>query len=305
MVNRRTFGRVTTLGTAGCLLARSGAAATEPRFDPVTRDAPVREVLWTWTTEEQAAELRAGGALLTRTESAGLGRGTLFHHLESIGGREAELLLQPRFAKGRYAWVNAWSTVQGFAGEEYGPELVRIQLKAGARFAMLAVTGGEWRFVDSTNADVPPAEALAEPERLAGVCFVNDSHQYEGTFGACRSTGTGGDPYREIYVGNESLIESWSLGTKQIHEELQRNVANLGLFESWLRRNGSPVEAGFRCAWTDRAFWPRRVNGVIERYESSLAFLDEAHVPTPAKMWRIATALTERLFEPRPFTGRP
>ena len=50
----------------------------------VWNDAPARRELFTWTTDEQIQELRAGSVLLTRTEREGLGPGYAMDVLLSL-----------------------------------------------------------------------------------------------------------------------------------------------------------------------------------------------------------------------------
>src|SRR6185503_699013 len=142
MVDRRTFAGSLAAAAAWLGFRTAQAAAPTPAsfsFDPVSPSNPVRRVLWSWTTKEQAAELRAGAPLFTRSESPGLGRGTLFHWLDEQQGVEAKLLREERFTKGRYAWVNPWAIASGFAGEDYGTELLRIELEPEARFGYVTV----------------------------------------------------------------------------------------------------------------------------------------------------------------------
>jgi hypothetical protein len=117
--------------------SRSSQSATrEALFDPVNDNDAPRRVLYTWTTSEQVAELRRRPVLLTRASSPTLGVGYLFTLLGERAARGdalARRLLDPRLAKGRFAWANPWATCKGVTGEDYGAELLRVVLKPARR----------------------------------------------------------------------------------------------------------------------------------------------------------------------------
>ena len=66
------------------------------------------------------------------------------------------------------------------------------------------------------NAPVATADALAHPERLAGVFDCVMAAPQGGPI--CGGTfQSGDDGYREFIVGNESMIEEWSMATPDNH----------------------------------------------------------------------------------------
>ena len=88
--------------------------------------------------------------------------------------------------------------------------MLRIELKQEALFACVDTGRREIRFIDVGNHPVPAAAALAEPGKLGGIYFLNRTRLAMGT-GVSRCLPDGiAAPYREIYLGNESMVERWS-----------------------------------------------------------------------------------------------
>ena len=56
----------------------------------LTNDAPMRQVLYSWTTPEQVEELRRDRQLFVRSEQAGAGRGFAFTAIERIASGSAD-----------------------------------------------------------------------------------------------------------------------------------------------------------------------------------------------------------------------
>lgn len=314
-------GLVLMPGTAGTLtLPPPSPACQIPKSDVpvfaehvVSNEAPARRELYTWTTAEQVAELRAGSVLMTRTEREGLGPGFAMEALAAVAGMTAitpgeldvkalaQLLIGPAFSKARYAWTDPWATRAGWPGESYGDQLVRLVLREDAFVARFR--WGKLDVVDMNNAPVAIAEALAHPERLAGVYFVRDA----GTGGPrCGGSFSGGDRgYREFIIGNEAMIEEWSLGTEEIRARLEADIARLQEFFDRVRVcpvRDDPVEWNLRvvCDWDAI---PQQ--GELGAYEAALAIPSANYLPAPTPLANLIEALQSSLFEPDPFVVRP
>ena len=79
-------------GGTGIILTPPAQPCEVPKSDrtvfggrTVSNAAPARRELFTWTTAEQAAELRAGSVLMTRTERQDLGPGYAMVQLQRVG----------------------------------------------------------------------------------------------------------------------------------------------------------------------------------------------------------------------------
>ena len=70
--------------------------ADAPFADQVVASIGEQRIFYSWTTDEQVAELRAGGPLFSRSERPGMGRGQLFDQLAALG--QAGATLRPRMA---------------------------------------------------------------------------------------------------------------------------------------------------------------------------------------------------------------
>jgi hypothetical protein len=281
----------------------------------LTNAMPARRELFTWTTAEQAAELRAEPVLLTRTEREGLGPGYAMEVLAELGSTPplesdpmqaqtlalAALLSGPQFAKARYAWSEPWATRAGWPGESYGDQLVRLVLRPEAWLARYQA--GQLDVVDMDNTPVALADALAHPERLAGVFFVRDSSTGgPQCFGSFRG---GDDGYREFIIGNEAMIEEWSLGTSEIRARLEQDIALVQGFLDRVRLcppAGSPGNWNNHvvCSWTDDAF-----TSELDAYGGALAIPSANYYPTAPVLAALLDALEASLFEPEPRVVTP
>lgn len=264
--------------------------------------APAHRVLYSWTTQEQLEELRRDRVLFTRTERPGLGPGYAFHAIDELAQQSAgathELLtmLGSLFAKARFAWPHPWATRMGWPGEDYGSELVRIVLKAEA-WIVVVEEGGSTTVIDMENRPVSVEDALQHPERIGAIFFFRITFSGQGSFSTC----SGG--YREFIVGNENMIEEWSIETPEIRARLEADVQRFEAFFAIVR--GAPPSADpetFNGRVTCNWFVPGK--GEIEIYERSLAIPSENYIPRPAAIAAIIETLRASLFEPNPLIVR-
>lgn len=283
---------------AAATVERRDAPAMRLAAHAVYHDDFVRPVLYSWTTAEQAAALRASLRLLVADARTG-GRPSPFNQslaeLAARGGpgREvAELLLShPGLKRRRYAWSSPFATTLGLGPRRYGDALIRIELAPHALLGVFRPAAAEpFAFVDLRGAPVSVAAALAEPARIAGFYHVRDAP---------------GDPvaFREYVICNESALASWSIATPEIAAELDAEVA---LLEDL--RTGPfghlPIEAALapaKTAWQGAAASPT----AVDLWRASLAF-DVAHYrPGAANLAAIAAALRQHDARGGPLTHRP
>ena len=151
------------------------------------------------------------------------------------------LLTSPAFDHVRYAWSNVWGACDGLENERYGDQLIRIELKDDAVFAVFVPKaddglGGaideknpfrlgmpEWSFVDAKGAAVAREDVLAHPEHLAAV-FHHSPSRVNGAWAGLR----------EVVLVNEDEIAHWSLGDGDVLRALDdgarllRDLSSLG-----------------------------------------------------------------------------
>jgi hypothetical protein len=262
----------------------------------VDDDAPVRRILYTWTTGAQLEELAKGEVLLSRSESASYGPSGFDRVMADRppGDALARLLGNEAYAKKRFAWPAPWSTVSGLAGTPYGDRLVRIELGDDAIVLRHVLSSGAWDGFDMKGAHVDEATILAHPERLAAVYFVSDVSE------------PGRPAYREYVLLNESQIASWSYGDAA-DEKLLVDAA--GLLE---RLPATPP--GDLDGWT-RALVPRWRGGaggggakpgdVYAAWSSTLAFATPDHAPERTRLDAIVRRLRAAPRSTPPKTHRP
>lgn len=308
------IGGTSATGPGTCTIPEETQAVFHDRV--VAHDTPARRELFTWTTAEQADELRADQMLLTRIEREGLGPGFAMDALKTLSTQQgvtptemdsialARILSGPAFAKARYAWSEPWATRAGWPDETYGDQLVRILLREEAWLARYRA--GLLDVVDMDNKLVPTKDVLAHPERLAGIYFVRD-----GDAGGPQCYGTfrgGGNGYREFIIGNEAMIEEWSLSTPEIRARLEADVELVQEFFNRLRHcppmvNPAAWNLSVVCSWDDRSNELRDAEFVA--YQGSLAIPSANYIPTSVVLVALIDQLKASLFEPNPLVVRP
>ena len=312
-------GTITFGGTGGTIAdAGSSGSAGMPALPPLFEDqivlnaTPAHRTLYSWTVPEQIAALRRDHVVLTTEEQQGKGRGYAFTLLDSFAASGTALehdlmaVLSASFEKLRYAWPYPWATRMGWPGEDYGSELVRIVLRPEAWLAHFH-EDGSFAVYDLENQPVAIEDALATPERIAAIYFVKISFVDYGSFSEC----SGG--YREFILGNEAMIEEWSIGTEAMRALL---VADAERMEALLPRiRATPIDwYGARFSMEVPCLWsspPSSVNEAeamlteAEAYLHALALPSPYYQPTPANIAAIAETLRASLFEPDPLVVRP
>jgi len=269
-----------------------------------------RRELFTWTTDEQAAELRRDQVLFTRSERPGIGPGYAFQIIEQMAQNQssseramlASLLGGELFAKARFAWSEPWATRMGWPGEEYGRNLLRIVLKPEAWVAV--IRQGNLTVYDQGGQYVPLVDALAAPTRLGMIFYEKDA--FVGGPNCGGSFVSGGNGYREFILGNLAMVEEWSLGTQQIRDRLTANIQQLTTFLERIRV--CPVRTSAQqwnldvcCAW------PASGDSGVElfAYQQALAIPSDNYLPVPERIAAMIETLQGDLFELDPLIVTP
>lgn len=272
----------------------SGSAFPESPspFDPIVGSVGVSNVVWSWTDRSQMSELELGRPLFSREVSPTLGVGLLFTLLSTFGrGLAADVAA--RLEKGRFGWFNPWATARGFDGEVYGDELLRIVLAPEAILMVVQTSSlredGRVAFCDVVGGAVPVEVASAARERIAGIYFVHDAPSARG----CRGTvdGGGASPYREVYVGSDASVASWSARSDLVARDLARFDADLLQLSRRKYSDGGDV-----CAWSRSVVstsWTTAPTTPLARYLSSLAFPTADYVPTRENLDAIRASLAD------------
>ncbi len=284
------------LGTgAAALLAAGSARAGTLEADAVSNHSPARSVLWSWTTGEQLAELRGGSPLFTRVTDQDGERGYLYSVLAQKTGPAVELLRGRRFDKGRFGWWNPWATCDGFLGERWGERLIRIELVPHAWLAVVRSSRPQATVFDLDNRPVSEDQLRAHPERLAGAFFVHD--QLLGTERWACNPSIGGwvQGYREVYLGDESLVRGWTADSVQLRDRL---ASAAGCLEALAAI--APEREVAHCRWAAKVLgeWdaPAPPADALEAYRRALAFSTAEYDSSPGNLRRLATLLRSRFL---------
>lgn len=290
-------------GSLRALMTAFAAAA-------IRGDAPVRKVLFTWTTREQIEALLADSALLTREATAAGERSRFDVALDGEAGPVAALLREPGRRARRFAWPLPWATVMGFEGSGYGDQLVRVELRPEAIVGSFS-PGAPWRFFDMEGREVAEADVVAAPRRLAAVYHV--------------APATAERPgYREYVLVGEAMIASWAIGTAEVRAAIDEDARLLAAAAD--RIDALRAVAGARCeaegaagcpaaelpegtaeiaAWSGRLIagpWagaPAERDALLaELYAACLALPGPAYAPSEARLRAIAERLRALPVEP-------
>ena len=282
--------------------ARDLVAANTPTAElaafALRHDEFARRTLYSWTTAAQVGELRADPTLLTRaaTVEGEPGRASEVIQLHAGSDPLAALLAQPRFETKRFGWSNAWATLRGFGGESYGDHLLRITLREQAWLGKLIVGRDgsiEWAFADIHGNAVAAADVLRSPERLAAVYFLDQRGA------GCGTLGSGGSAFREYFLCNEAMLESYALYTPEIRAELERSISALaGLRQALVEGRCSSIDD----CWPDAALaeWGAAAGAqpaLAAGYLAALAFPGPEYSPTPANIAELLRLLGLVPFE--------
>lgn len=277
--------------------------APDPRlaFAPVATNAAPPSVVWSWTTEEQATELRRDRILFTRESSPTLGRGHLFDLLDARaaqGDASAARLAGVELARGRFGWTNPWATVRGATtSETYGRELLAIAMKPDTWYARVLTSRQEIRFVDAAGKPVATSTALGAFDRVGGILF---EHDVESLASCSTGSGGGGMVYREIYVGSESRLASVAHRTAAIAAVLEDHIRELSALRAWLADGGhQAARPGWICAAASS--WRGMPGSSVERYLASLAFATSPYAPDATTIAALVAELVAARFLPDAF----
>jgi hypothetical protein len=300
-------------GSGGTLmLGQSGAANPsdcsdfEPPFaEQVVTQIGEQRVFYSWTTDEQVAELRSGTELFSRSERPGQGRGVLFDSLadyagavDSDGAALAGILANETFAKARFAWPNPWATVLGFPGETYGNQLLKIELSAEAWIAYF--DGRSLSVFDANNAPVAIEAALATPARIGAIFHVSEA---EAGSSYCGTFASGGVGFREFALGNIAMVTRWSLATEEIGQRLQADIAELNAFAAQLVCLGdtSGWSRHVSCAWSN-GFAP---GSALSNYDFALGLPSELYRPSATNLEALIAVVEASLPTGEPLVVTP
>lgn len=207
----------------------------------------------------------------------------------------AALLERPEFERRRFGWSNPWATLLGWDTENYGNHLLEIQLSEDAWLASIIVgLDGRltWAFADVDGNPIDPQRVLDTPERLAAAYFVDLRDQGCGTL---RSDGA---LFREYFVFNEAMVESWSAYTEEIRQVLDTSFAAIQALRAELdAAQCEPVEW---CVsdWVAQD-WADEYDGPVSMatlYLAALAFPNPQYQPYPENLDALSRALAQVPF---------
>lgn len=278
--------------------------------DQVVSQIGSQRVFYTWTTDEQVAELRAGGPLFSRSESTDKGRGLAIKQLAAFGAagtkpaqQLAATLVGTTFAKMRFSWPNPWATLMGWPGESYGNQLLQVTLRADAWIATFNQSEGLF-VVDADARPVDIELALTNPERIGAIYFESDA---DGTQVQCGTFYQGAVAFREFVLGNLQMVQSWSLATPEITARLQADIAVLEAVRAELACRDLPK---------DQTFWTEDVRcllsgsegaavGVLRNYDLALGLPSELYYPSQDNLAALIAALEVSLPKGEPLVVNP
>jgi hypothetical protein len=270
----------------------------------VNNQLPARFDVYVQLTDAEAAELKQTRTLLGKPAAVGgvvppltsLLNQLLF--TASASQRPLITELSTRFKVTRATWPNPWALrLLDHPGSEHMNPL-RVSFKAEAW--IVSILDGMAAVVDMNNVPVAIDAAIAAPERIAAIYYILDDH----TPGAPTSCENG---RRELALGNEAMVEQYSLGTPEILARLNADIDALSVVFDAARpcttfdKNGMTFHANTVCS-----SW-RQFNATTEyfAYQWSLSNPTEQYKPTTQNLSDLFEALKADRFEPDPFVTQP
>ena len=288
-----------------CALDRSVSASPIFAKQALSNQLPARSQLYAQLTNAEVAALKNGGSLLPPPATppvASVLTNLLSATLNNSTAERKPLLqeLLKRFKTTRTLWPNPWALrlLDHPGTERMNP--VRVVLKEEALIVRIFDKQPP-TVINTSNGPVALNEALAHPERIAAVFYVFDDRAAGGSLASCESG------KREIALGNENMVEEFSIGTPEILDRLNADIDDLTAFFAVVRpcasveRGAGTFHAHTVCS-TWHFFDP---NTEYTAYQWALSNPMEAYKPKTQNLATLIDALKEDRFEPDPFVGTP
>jgi hypothetical protein len=296
-------------GTAGvggneCFIDRSKGPS--PIFTPqaVLNTSPARRDIYAYVSDSDAAALRSSKTLFppvqpgaTPPVPAVLARLRNAVASASPSGQSLINALEPRFQRVLSTWPNPWALrlVDHPGTEHMNP--VHIKLRANAWIGR--ISDGSLMVMDLQNQIVTSDVAVLEPERIAAIYFVVSPKSV--SFASCE------DGFRDLSLANEGMVESWSMGTTEILERLDSDVADLTELFGVARACSTVDKAGQTFhSYTVCNVWASFA-AVTEysAYGWALSSPVELYKPDRQNLLSLVDALKNDRFDPDPFVVMP
>jgi hypothetical protein len=290
-----------TAGTAGGSPVEMCRLDTAPTSSPLL---PARRELFAVVDDAEDAALRAGAPLVPEP-IANAPQSTLGQVLQSLSTSTSESrrtlakTLIPRFETARSTWPNPWALrLVDHPGSAH-MNVLRIVLREDA--LIVRILQGAPLVVDVNNASVAIEVVNSQPERIAAIYYQLDNSQVVGAPSDRCENGM-----REIALGNEAMVEEWSLGTVDIAKRLDDDIALLlSLFEAARPCTNLLSGTSFRSFTTCTTWQAFSTSTDYLAYQWSLATPSESYKPTPQNLASLIQALQDDRFAPEPFVVEP
>lgn len=302
------FGTSTTTGSPPvdpCAFNRTKASTPVLAEQAISNQAAGRKEVYAELSDDELAGLKQTGSLLPASKPASTPPlVTLLTNLRA-GATSARVPLIDelirRFRVTRSAWPNPWALrlVDHPGSEHMNP--VRVIFREEAWIAK--VLDSSPTVVDMNNLPVAPEDVLAAPERLAAVYYSTGLNP-AGVINDC------GSGFREFAIGNETMVESYSSGSKEILARLNSDIDALNAFFDIARSCTTQLSAAFPSQTFRQTVvcnnWVSFDNTTeYNAYVWALSTPVDAYKPTVQNLAGLITALEDDRFDVDPFTVEP
>lgn len=301
----------TTVGVAGsmpldpCALDRTVNSSPIFTKQALSNQLPVRPELYAQLTDAEVVALKQGGSLIPPAPPLGVTPSltSLLNAVYVASTEDRKQLINkllPRFKSTRTLWPNPWALrLIDHPGTEH-MNTVRVVLKKNA-WVVRIFDGTPPTVVDVNNGIVSIEDANAHPERIAAIYYVLDDRAPGSSAAQCESG------KRELALGNEAMVEEFSIGTPEILERLNSDIDALTAFFNVVRpcasvERGSGTFHAFTVCQSWRFF---SASTEYSAYQWALANPTELYKPKTQNLATLIDALKDDRFEPDPFVGTP
>jgi hypothetical protein len=265
----------------------------------VNSNLPGRVELYALVTDAEAEALRGGGPLVPpaapmTAQSDAVKLLDKILPVATAARKPVIEALKPRFLSVRRAWPNPWALrLVDHPGSEH-MNIVRLVLRSGAWIAR--ITDGSIAVVDTNNATIGPELVAANPEQVAAIFYEVNQQNYltVGGLNACE------EGRREFVIGDDAMIEEWSLGTPDILTRLDEDLILLEEFFKVARNCGAMTlpSGSFRATTVCTSWMSYNVFSELSAYVWSLSTPNELYKPSPQNLASLIEALQGDRFEP-------
>ncbi len=271
----------------------------------VTNDNYYRNILYSWTTQEQADQIKTEQKVLIK----GRGINEISFFEDSLRSKRfvnhplAKVLREEQFQNKRFSWTNSWAICNG--EKNYGNVLLKMTLKDSALICRVnPFYPDSAQLIDKKGNVIPMNEIDSIKNRIAAVYYINDQYKqirYTKVYPTFQEISNMSEKlpeqyfYREYIVINEDMIESVDYYSIELLNELKKEIEFLELLLIKLNKSSDKNENSIM--WCTKGMWndsELQKDYLPSLYYYSLAFPNENYKLSSENIQKLINILKEK-----------